>query len=71
MVDMEARTPTPTHIDLERAALAMLRGRAHFQRADAILELIRFQGVPLTSEEVDLLNALLQLGQKARNPEVF
>lgn len=61
--------PLPVHIDREAAALALLRNRAPARRAEALLELVRFQRVPLTSTEVDLLNALLQIGQSARSVE--
>ena len=58
--------PLPTSVDLNDAALALLRDRAPARRAEALLELVRFQRVPLTSTEVDLLNALLAIGQSAR-----
>ena len=61
--------PLPTSVDLDDAALALLRDRAHARRAEALLELVRLQRVPLTSTEVDLLNALLAIGQPARTVE--
>lgn len=61
--------PLPTSVDLNDAALALLRDRAPARRAEALIELVRFQRVPLTSTEVDLLNALLTIGQPARSVE--
>lgn len=61
--------PLPASVDLDDAALALLRDRAPARRAEALLELVRFQRVPLTSTEVDLLNALLAIGQLARTVE--
>ena len=62
--------PTPTHIDAEAAAHALLIGRANQRRAEALVELIRWQSVPLTETERQILAALLEVGAR-RPPEVF
>jgi len=62
--------PMPSHIDPEAAAHALLVGRAHPRRLEALVELIRWQSVPLTETERQILAALLAVGTR-RAPEVF